>query len=100
MLIEGKAADVLSKHCDPRDETKFGDAQKICANLCDFHKGGAATHVSAAVLESWLTNVCLSKTWTKAVLTFVTAVLHLIRDHKKATQGIHMDNHRIEKLNT
>ena len=52
MLIEGKAADVLSKHCDPRDETKFGDAQKICANLCDFHKGGAATHVSAAVLES------------------------------------------------
>ena len=41
----------------------------------------------------------LNKTWTKTVSTFVTAVLHLIRDHKEATQGIHTDDYYIEKLN-
>ena len=30
---------------------------------------------------------------------FVTAVLHLIWDHKEATQGIHTDGYYIEKLN-
>ena len=33
------------------------------------------------------------------VSTFVTMVLHLIEDHKKATQSIHMDDYYIEKLN-
>ena len=51
-LVEGKAADVLRECSDPRDKTKFGDAQKICANLCDFCKGGAVTRVSTAALES------------------------------------------------
>ena len=78
---------------------KFGDAQKICVNLCDFCEGGAMTRVSAATLESQLTNMHLNKTWTKTVSTFVTTVLHLIRDHKEATQGIHADDHYIEKLN-
>ena len=61
---------------------KFGDAQKIYANFCDFCEGGAVTRVSAATLESRLTNVRLNKTWTKTVSAFVTTVLHLIRDHK------------------
>ena len=32
-------------------------------------------------------------------LCFVTAVLHLIRHLKEATQGIHTENHCIKKLN-
>ena len=32
------------------------------------------------------------------VCTFVTTVLHLIRDHKEATQGIHTDDYFVEKL--
>ena len=98
-LVEGKATDILREYSDPQDKTKFGDAQKIYANLCDFYKGGAMTHVSAATLESRLTNMWLNKTWMKTVSTFVTAVSHLIRDHKEATQGIHTDGYYIEKLN-
>ena len=55
--------------------------------------------MSAAALESQLKNMRLIKTWTKTVSTFVTAVSHLIRDHKEATQGIHTDDCYIEKLN-
>ena len=33
------------------------------------------------------------------VSVFVTAVSHLIWDHKEATQGIHMANYYIKKLN-
>ena len=51
-LVEGKAADILREYSDPRDKAKFGDAQKIYADLCDFHEGGAMTCVSAATLES------------------------------------------------
>ena len=98
-LVEGKAANILREHLDPLDKMKFGDTQKIHANLCDFCKGGAMTRVSAAVLESRLTNVRLNETWTKTVSAFVTAVSHLIRDHKEATQGIHTDGYYIEKLN-
>ena len=57
------------------------------------------THVSAATLESCLTNMRLKKMWTKTVLMFVTAVLHLMCDHKEAMQGIHADDCHIEKLN-
>ena len=45
------------------------------------------THVSTAMLASCLTNMHLNETWTKMVSAFVTAVLHLIRDHKEATQA-------------
>ena len=82
MLIEGKAVDVLQEHPDPCNETKFGVAQKVHANLCNFCEGGAMTHVSMAVLESHLTCVHLDKTWTKTVTAFVTVALHLIWDHK------------------
>ena len=81
-LVEGQTTNVLREYLDPRDRTKFGDAQKIYANLCNFYKGGAMTRVSAATLESQLTNMWLKKTWTKTVSAFVTVVLHLIRDHK------------------
>ena len=84
---------------DPHDKTKFGDAQKICADLCDFCKGSAMTCMSVAALESQVMNVHLNETWTKTMFTFVTAVLHLIQDHKEATQGIHVDDHCINKLN-
>ena len=57
------------------------------------------TRVSAATLESRLTNMRLNKAWTKTVSTFVTTVSHLIRDHKEATQSIHADGYNIEKLN-
>jgi hypothetical protein len=77
-LMEGKLADILCKYSDPCDKTKFGDAQKIYADLCDFFEGGAMTRVSAATLESKLTNMRLNKQWTKTVSTFVTTVLHLI----------------------
>ena len=70
-LVEGKAADILCEYSDPRDKTKFGDAQKIYADSCDFYEGGAMTCVSAATLESRLTNMRLNKTWTKTVSTFV-----------------------------
>ena len=33
------------------------------------------------------------------ISTFVTVVLHLIRDQKEVTQGIHTDDSHIEKLN-
>ena len=36
-LVEGKAADILHEYLDPHDKTKFGDAQKIYANLCNFY---------------------------------------------------------------
>ena len=49
-LVEGKAADILREYSDPRDKKKFGDAQKIYADLCDFYEGGAMTRVSAATL--------------------------------------------------
>ena len=98
-LVEGKAANILRECSDPRDKTKFGDAQKICADLCDIYKGGAMTRVSAATLESRLMNMRLNKTWTKTVSMFVTAVSHLIWDHKEATQGIHTDGCYIKKLN-
>ena len=98
-LVEGKAADILREYSDPRDKSKFGDAQKIYVDLCDFFEGGAMTRVSAATLESRLTNIRLNKTWTKTVTTFVTTVSHLIRDHKEATKGIHTDGYYIEKLN-
>ena len=98
-LVEGKAADILREYLDPQDRTKFGDAQKIYANLCNFYKGGAMTRVSAATLESRLANMWLNKMWTKTVSTFATTVSHLIRDHKEATQGIHTDDCYIEKLN-
>ena len=52
MLIEGKASNILCEYLDPQDKTKFGNAQKIYADLCDFYKGGAMTCVSVAVLES------------------------------------------------
>ena len=87
-LVEGKTVNI-----------KFGDAQKITLDLCNFHKGGAMTHVSTAMLESWLTKLQLNKMWTKTVSAFATAVLHLIQDHKEATQGIHTDNYDIKKLN-
>ena len=77
-LVEGKAANILREYSDPRDKTKFGDAQKINANLCDFCEGGAMTCVSTATLESRLKNMQLNKTWTKTVSTFVTMVSHLI----------------------
>ena len=99
MLVEGKATDVLQECLDPYNKMKFGDAQKICADLCDFHEGSAMTWVNTATLESPLTNVHLNKTWTKTASAFVTAVLHLIWDHKEAMQGIHTGNHCIEKLN-
>ena len=51
-LVEGKAADILHEYSNPRDWMKFGDAQKIYTNLCDFYKGSAMTRVSAATLES------------------------------------------------
>ena len=57
------------------------------------------TWMSAATLESCLTNMRLKKMWTKTVLMFVTVVLHLMCDHKEATQGIHADDYHIEKLN-
>ena len=57
------------------------------------------TCVSAAMLESRITNMQLNKTWTKTVSTFVTTVSHLIHDHKEATQGIHTDDYCIKKLN-
>ena len=98
-LVEGKAANILCEYSDPQDKAKFGDAQKIYADLWNFCKGGAMTHVSAAMLESCLTNVRLNKMWTKTVSTFVTTVLHVIRDHKEATQQIHMDDYCIKKLN-
>ena len=53
-LVEGKAADILCECSDPRDKMKFGDTQKIYADLCDFYEGGAMTRVSAAALESRL----------------------------------------------
>ena len=88
-LVEGKAANILCEYSDPQDKAKFGDAQKIYADLCNFCKGGAMTHVSAAMLESCLTNVRLNKMWTKTVSTFVTTVLHVIRitrrQHSKYT---------------
>ena len=99
MLVEGKATDVLQECLDPYNKMKFGDAQKICADLCDFHEGSAMTWVNTATLESPLTNVHLNKTWTKTASAFLTAVSHLIRDHKKATQGICVDDHCIKKLN-
>jgi hypothetical protein len=98
-LMEGKSADILREYSDPRDKTKFGDAQKIYADLCDFFEGGAMTRVSAATLESKLTNMRLNKQWTKTVSTFVTTVSHLIRDHKEVTQGIHTDEYYIKNLN-
>ena len=98
-LVEGKATDILCEYLDPQDKMKFGDAQKIHANLCYFCEGGAMTCLSAATLEFCLTNFHLNKMWTKAVSTFVTTVLHLIRDHKEATQGIHADDYCIQKLN-
>ena len=61
-LVEGKAADILRECSDPRDRTKFGDAQKMCTNLCNFHKGSAMTWMSAATLESHLTNMRPNKT--------------------------------------
>ena len=78
MLIEGKAANILCEWLDLQDKTKFGDAQKIHANPCDFCKGCAMTGMSAAILESHLTNMHLNKIWTKTVSVFVTAVSHLI----------------------
>ena len=51
-LVEGKAADILREYSDPRDKKKFGDAQKIYADLCDVYEGGAMTRMSAATLES------------------------------------------------
>ena len=51
-LVEGEAANVLCEHLDPRDETEFGDAQKICTNLCNFHRGSAIPCVNTAALES------------------------------------------------
>ena len=45
MLVEGKAADILRKYSDPQDKAKFGDAQKIYTNLCNFYEGGAMTRV-------------------------------------------------------
>ena len=54
MLVEGKAANILCEYSDPRDKTKFGDAQRIYANLCNFYKGSAMTRISAATLESQL----------------------------------------------
>ena len=98
-LVEGKVANILHEYLDPQDKTKFGDAQKIYADLCNFYEGGAMTCVSAAMLESRLTNMWLNITWTKTVSTFLITVLHLIWDHKEVTQGIHADNHCIKKLN-
>ena len=98
-MVEGKAADVLCEYSDPREKMKFGDAQKVYANLCNFCKGGAMTCMSAATLESCLTSMRLSEIWTKMVSMFICTVLHLIRDHKEATQGIHTDNYCIKKLN-
>ena len=57
------------------------------------------TRVRAATLESWLTNMRINKLWMKTKSTIVTAVLHLIRDHKEALQGIYADDYCIEKLN-
>ena len=97
-LVEGKTVNVLCEFLDPRDKMKFGDAQKICTDLCNFCEGCYMTCVSAAMLESCLKNVCLNKMWTKTVSTFAMTVLHLIWDHKEATQGIHTDDCHIEKL--
>ena len=69
------------------------------ADLCNFYEGGAMTLVSAAMLESCLTNMQLTQSWTKTVSTYVTSALHLIRDHTEATQGICTDDCYIEKLN-
>ena len=77
--LKARLPTFLCECSDPQDKTKFGDARKICTNLCNFHKGSAMTCVSTAVLESHLTNVHLNEMWTKTVSKFVTAVSHLIQ---------------------
>ena len=76
-LVEGKAANILCEYSDPQDKAKFGDAQKIYADLCNFYEGGAMTCMSAAALDSCFTSIHLNKTWTKTVSTFAMMVLHL-----------------------
>ena len=76
VLQEPKAADILRTYSNPRDRTKFGDAQKIYADLVYHFEGGARARVSAASLEEKLTTMRLNKQWTKTVYSFVTSVAH------------------------
>ena len=98
-LTEGKATDILREYSDPKVPQKFGDAQRIYADLVDFYEGTAMTRVSAASIDTKLTTLRLNKLWTKTVSTFIITVSHLIRDHKEATAGIQPDHYYIEKLN-
>jgi len=97
VLTEGKAVDILRNYSNPRSTT-FGDAQLIYSDLCDHFDGGAQARVSAASLETELTNLRLNKNWGKSVKAFMNKVSHLIRDHKEATDGAHDDRYYIEKL--
>ena len=99
VLQEGKAVDILRNYSDPQ-KANFGDAQAIYSDLRDHFEAGAIARVSAAALDTQLTNLRLNKHWTKTVHAFMNKLAHLVKDHKEATHDVHDDAYYIEKVNT
>ena len=98
-MVEDKAANILREYSDPQDKIKFGDAQKIHADLCNFCEGGAMTCVSAATLESCLTKYPSEQDVDQDGVYICNNGVASDLGSQEATQGIHMDDYYIKKLN-
>ena len=98
-LMEAESLTILRRYSDPNDNTRYGDAQALYADLVATMTTGAPGRALVRMLEDDLATLRLDRQWPKTISLFVTKVSHLISDHQGLVDRTHYpDSYYITKL--
>ena len=82
-LLEAKASNLVRHYLGKAAGSKEGDAQSLYQDLLFLFEQGIAAQTNHVNLEQQLLTLCLDRSWTKSIVSFLTHFLHLLEELKE-----------------